>query len=1237
MRAFAAIFSVCFLAALIPPSVEAQTAGGAARPGGAEKLRVPAGFTVEVVAAAPITGYPMMGCLDDRGRLFLAESDGRNMQKDELTAAKSRLIRLLEDTDGDGVFDKSTIFADGMIMPEGALWFNNALYVVSSPDLWRLEDTDGDGKADKREKIIGTFQFDGRPNQHGPYVDPCGRLYMSGGVFGYDLVGKDGTRTGVGSCAGVFSCWPDGTGVEIVGHAGINPVEVAFSPEGEMFGTCAIFDNDGGRHDALIHWIQGGIGRQLWGAPLLKQTRQRLPALSRWGQVAPAGLARYRSPVFGADFTGSYFSCHFNTHKVVQTKIVRQGATFTSQDSDFLVSDDIDFHPTDVIEDADGSLLIINTGGWLSWGCPTSKIAKPNILGAVYRVRKNGAAGPADPRGNKIDWAAIAPEQLVALLEDPRPAVEDRATETMVQRGDASVPVLKKELATSSREQIRRNAVWVCSRIRSAKAMECIRAAFQDAEASVRHAAAYSAGTLGDKMAVDALIRLLADPDPSLRRGAATALGRIGDRRAAPALLGLLPTAADTYLRHAVIYALIEINDPDSASQQLTSQNPHIREGALIALDQMKDGKLQAGQVLALLNTDQPTLRQSALEIVARRPDWKAEIENKFHSTLQNHTRTAQDDELVQVILSSFARSEPIQKEVESALLSDKTPRETRIAILKALAESDLQALPDRFVKPLGSLLRGSDEALLENAVDVIRQKDTAGLDDSLLEIGVQSSHGLSVRLTALMIVARHCGELNDKAFQFLTGTMRGDNLPVDRMLAANALATASLTSQQLLELTDLLRNAGPLELPVLISRFERNAWPAFVNVDVQPGGGRVHVGSAGLVDERQGPTAIWNAWDPIATAGRVSLVASDGAPTRLSLSPVRGAKLLPHTSGQFDRLMGNFVYNGLPDGGGPHQSFINTFTLAGLPAAGRCDVCVYGSAPPKKPKRGAAVTLTDARGSQTRQISGLEPEDTRYEVGKSHAMFTNVAPRADGTIELNWTAPLHDEKGNFGIFNGLSIVIPEPDHGRDAPTGLRLVRSLAASKALESLSPDRIERLIHRYPPEVAKSSATLLDRMRALRQDEATRLAELLKQTSGGDAGRGRSVFFGNRAVCSNCHTAEGRGGNVGPDLSRIGKIRTERDLLESIIYPSATVVNGYEPYSITTKAGKVLTAMIGRQNSRTIYLRQPDTPDIRMDRSEIEGMNRVPISLMPQGLEKVISSEELRDLIAYLKSLE
>ena len=82
-----------------------------------------------------------------------------------------------------------------------------------------------------------------------------------------------------------------------------------------------------------------------------------------------------------------------------------------------------------MLEDADGSLLVIDTGGWYKLCCPTSQLVKPDVLGAIYRVRRKGAPKVDDPRGLKLAWAEMSADDLVALLDDPRPAVRRRAVE----------------------------------------------------------------------------------------------------------------------------------------------------------------------------------------------------------------------------------------------------------------------------------------------------------------------------------------------------------------------------------------------------------------------------------------------------------------------------------------------------------------------------------------------------------------------------------------------------------------------------------------------------------------------------------------------------------------------------------------------------------------------------------------------------------------------------------------
>jgi putative membrane-bound dehydrogenase-like protein len=781
------------------------------------KIEVPPGYAVELAAAPPLVKYPMMACLDERGRMFIAESDGRNLGKEDLLNEQPRFVRLIEDTDADGKFDKSTIFADKMVMPEGALWHEGALYILSAPYLWRLEDIDGDGVADRREKLVGAMDLIGNANQHGPYLAPDGRLLFSGGTFGYDLVGTDGTRA-TGNWAGVFSCRPDGTDVRIECHAGINPVEVAFTPAGEMLGTCAIFDRIGGRHDALAHWVHGATYGEYVRPPTLRQTGRYLPAAGRWGQVAPSGLVRYRGAHLGEECRDNLFVCQFNTHALVRVRLEREGATFRAADEAFLSSPSIDFHPADVLEDADGSLLLIDTGSWLTMGCPTSKSDDTGVFGAIYRVRKIDGPVEPDPRGWKLDWSGSTPaDTLVARLDDPRPAVRDRATASLAQRGDEAIAALTGALEASTSARLRLGVVWTLARIGTPAAQTLLGAMLADAEPTVRQAAAHSLGNLGSAASLAPLMKIVVDDELPVRREAATALGLIGQAAAVPALLQSLGTARDEFLEHALIYALIEIHDPAATRPGLADSVPRVQRAALIALDQMSGGGLARESVAPLLATSDSELQRAALDVIGKRPGWADEIVGLLGESLRVARPTPAQQALMAGAVTAFARNESVQSLVAAALDRPATTPATQRVLLEAIARSELAELPAPWLAPLGKLLASADPKVQRQAIATLATCDAPSLDETLRRLARDTSRTIDLRVAALGIVARRAAPLEDDAFQLVISRIDQDVAGVERLSAAITLGKAALTAEQLAAMPAVVERAGPLELPAIL------------------------------------------------------------------------------------------------------------------------------------------------------------------------------------------------------------------------------------------------------------------------------------------------------------------------------------------------------------------------------------------------------------------------------------
>ena len=261
------------------------------------------------------------------------------------------------------------------------------------------------------------------------------------------------------------------------------------------------------------------------------------------------------------------------------------------------------------MEDADGSLLVIDTGGWYKLCCPTSQLAKPDVPGAIYRIRKSGAPRIQDPRGRRIDWDDLKSEELAELLDDDRPAVRSQAIHRLSRLGAGTFPALAETLMSSQSVRARRGAVWALTRIEDSRAREMVRKALSDQENTVRQAALHSVSAWQDAGALPQLTDLLESGSSHLRRTAAEALGRIGDKSAVPLLLAQAGSENDRVLEHALTYALIEIDDPIGTAEGLQASTSTTRKAALIALDQMDSGELPPATVTAMLSSEDRRFR----------------------------------------------------------------------------------------------------------------------------------------------------------------------------------------------------------------------------------------------------------------------------------------------------------------------------------------------------------------------------------------------------------------------------------------------------------------------------------------------------------------------------------------------------------------------------------------------------------------------------------------------------
>ena len=206
----------------------------------------------------------------------------------------------------------------------------------------------------------------------------------------------------------------------------------------------------------------------------------------------------------------------------------------------------------------------------------------------------------------------------------------------------------------------------------------------------------------------------------------------------------------------------------------------------------------------------------------------------------------------------------------------------------------------------------------------------------------------------------------------------------------------------------------------------------------------------------------------------------------------------------------------------------------------------------------------------------------------------------------------------------------------KDDADGLALVDALTHAEARASIRVGVVRPILDRFGPRVREEADRLYAALDVGEPARRARLRELLAQVEGvGDVRRGQLVFNGPKAACSSCHAIGYLGGKLGPDLSKIGQIRGDRDLLEAIVYPSASFVRSYEPTIVVTTTGQVHGGIVAAETADGVTLALGADREVRIPRDEIEAMRPGDVSVMPAGLDRVLSAGELADLIAFLKT--
>jgi putative membrane-bound dehydrogenase-like protein len=787
---------------------------------GLASIGVPDGFVVEAAAKPGLVKYPMLGTITPDGVIYMCESSGKTMKTPEMSADPNYVVSRIVDTDGDGVYDKSTVFADRLTLPAGAVWFRGSLYVAAPPVLYRLEDTNGDGVADIREPVVEGWNLSANAaSLHGPVLGPDGWLYLTDGRHGFKIRTKDG-RSYEGKASRIWRVRPDGTGLEPFAGGGFdNPVEVVFTEGGDVFGTMTYFtDPRDGQRDAILHFAEGGVyPKPHPTTEEFKRTGDLMPVMTKFARIAPSGLLRYRGTSFGREFAGNLFSAQFNAHRVQRHKVSPDGSTFRTEDEDFFVSSDPELHPTDVMEDADGSLIVVDTGAWFIHGCPISRVARPDVLGTLYRVRRKGAPKIDDSRGERIR------EFPAKLLDDPRPFVHDRAVESLVQAGASSVAGLSTMRAGAKTVRGATSAVFALYRIGTPEALAAVREALADRRPDVRQAAARCAGMARDTAAIARLNEMAVHSEPAVRRQAAAALGQIGDPSSVAPLLRAEANAGDRFLEHAIIYSLIQIGPPaaEALVSGLSNTAGAVRKASLVALDQINNSPLTEGQVLPFIDDKDPQVRRTALWVVSRHPSWSARFSKALLARVTAAELPESEQQGAGEAIAAFCAEASMKQQLGTTLGSSSLDSRRHLLLLDAAERCSAKEFPPEWTPGLQRLLANSDQQVRVKAIGLARARGLGSLDVELRNLASSATEPDDVRLAALSALGARQPHLTDADFGYLISRVAPRIDSNTKLAAGQVLGRARYTNQQLLALARThLKEADPLVLPNLLDAF---------------------------------------------------------------------------------------------------------------------------------------------------------------------------------------------------------------------------------------------------------------------------------------------------------------------------------------------------------------------------------------------------------------------------------
>ncbi len=1246
---------------------------------------VPDGFEMELVAASPDIGQPMNLAFDERGRLWVSSTLEYPYPAPDDRPGRDT-IKVLEDTTGDGRYDKLTTFADQLNIPTGLYPYRDGVIAWSIPNIWFLRDTDGDGRADKRIKLYGPLGYE--RDTHGMHSSFTrgldGWLHITHGFNNNTTVNAgDGSSITMHS-GNTYRVQPDGSSVQQFTFGQVNPFGMCLDEHGNFYTADC--------HSSPIYQLIRDAYYPSFGKPHDGMGFAPLVIRHNHDSTGLCGIVFNQSDHWPEEFRDNIFIGNVITSRINRDKVNWRGSSPKGIEMPDLVrTRDPWFRPVDLQFGPDGALYIADFYNRII-GHYEVRLDHPDRdreMGRIWRLVYRG--DKARRLAKPVDLPVASLDEAITELSSPLLARRMAATEFLADDyGSAAAKPLGQAMKqTEASPRLKAHGAWVLHRLAKLDEATLLRLA-EDKSPLVRSHSRRIAGV--QKKWTSPIHRMvlagLDDDSSHVRRSAADTLALHPHRNNIRPLLRALDTVPshDEHLLHAL---------------RLSLRNNIRTAGQLADFDDLKSNQTALRHLLRVtLAVESPFAGELLLANLESVQLNNSELA-KYLRHIARHTPKDGLDRLAAVVQKRFNDDINFQSELLLAI-NEGIVQRGLTAEKGILSWSNDLAL---------ELLAATESIKMHWRAEPVKGTPRSELPWIVRTHGIQLEsnwknhpHPKHPTRTPWVAQARNSSD-GKKNERYVTSLPPGGE-----------------------SLTGVLRSV-PFSMPAEL-RFYLNGHRGYPN-DPPHDKNYVRLIDAGSGEELHRAYPPRNdTGSPVLWKGRegrkVRLEIIDGdtggafawlgiARLNIDLDIFAERKFISSLRPGGERLTGAFYSEDFD-----------------VPAKLAFTIIGHNGNPDNPPNGKNYFQLVDAVSGRVlkktlppRNDSGVEMEWDLREFAGRRARLEIVDGDTNGSFA--WLAvggftpevvplPEHDlvataqrQQAVARIVHDLKLagVLDEAGsiaHNAAAPTEARTLIAQAvlangdtsqqaklAGLLADETTPEPLRLAIATHGAHLPKVRKSLLQALgqapatlqvklaRALSQNQAgasqllaavergkapagllldihirdrfpeDRVAALTKNTpkpdaeierliadriaeyreKGGNAGQGKKVYATN---CAACHKRDGIGADIGPQLEGIGNRGIER-LVEDIIDPNRNIDVAFHYTIAVLKDGRVITGLKRREVGQSIVFASIDGKEFTIQKNEIERQAKSPASIMPTGFGQAIPAPDFRNLLEYL----